>query len=170
MKTLASMTLAGIAMACAVVLSNPGRAAPRDMGVGTLTAAAFDGAVIHVAGTRADTVELSAQQRKSGKKGSSNKGAVFKGGNQKPQAKRGGQRGNRSNRSNRGHHNNGGRDAAIAAGMIGIIGGLIAADQQGNVEGDGYYDDEPPPPPRYRGRDCPYGTWVDRDGYEHCRR
>lgn len=80
------------------------------------------------------------------------------------QQRRRGNNNNRNNNRNNNNRRNNNKDAAIAAGVLGVIGGIIAS--QAEPE---YYDERP----RYR-RDrrhrCRHGSWVDHRGLRHCRR
>lgn len=149
MKSFPTGAFMGVALASAIVLSVPGRAATLDAGGQPLAAATAAGAIRDAAnaGTRAGTVDLSARKKK---------------------------------KARRRHR---GSDAAIAAGMLGLFGGIIAAEQERRYDRRYWYRDDDYDGrwrrrerhrPRYRQNRhnwpnrCPGGMWTDEGGRTVC--
>jgi hypothetical protein len=156
MKLTCSLTVAALALGSVIGLSNMAAASPLGAASGdAVRAAAQSDLIVQVQGN--------GKLRKNG--GGGGNAANTGGGNRNAGGGRGGNR-------NAGGGRGGRNGAAAAAVGIGIIGGLIAADAANrNSNAVGVYEDDDDDVvyerPRVR---CPYGSFIGRDGYRHCRR
>ena len=137
MKLLTSAALAGAVFVSAIGYSTLAPAAPAATGARALDAAAQGTPVVEVQGR--------------GKRGAGNNN---RGNNQN--ANRGGGNNNQADRDRRRKRD---RDAAIAAGVVGVLGGLLLSTQ---AQPEPVYEE-----PRLR---CRYGSYVNRRGERRCRR
>jgi hypothetical protein len=170
MKLIRSMTVAALALGGVIGLSNMAAASP-------LGAASGDAARTAMPSDLIVQVQGNPKVKRNNAGGG---GAAATGGGGNRNAGGGGNRGNRNagggggggrNFGGGGGHRGGRTAAGIAAG-VGLVGGLIAieAARQNNPpvgvyeadEDEVYYEQ-----PRMR---CPYGSFIGRDGYRHCRR
>jgi hypothetical protein len=166
MKLIRSMTVAALALGGVIGLSNMAAASP-------LGAASGDAARTAMPSDLIVQVQGNLKQKKAGVGGAANNGGGNRnaggGGNRGTRNAGGGGGGGRN--FGGGHRGHGGRTAAGIAAGVGLVGGLIAieAARQNNppvgvyeADDDVYYEE-----PRMR---CPYGSYIGRDGYRHCRR
>ena len=139
MKLLTSAALASAVLVAAIGYSTVAPAAPAAGGARALDAAAQGTPVVQV-------------QQRRGNRGAGNNN---RGNNQN--ANRGGGNNNQADRDRRRKRD--ARNAAIAAGVVGVLGGLLLSQQA-----------QPQPVYEERGPRCRYGSYVNRYGERRCRR
>jgi hypothetical protein len=165
MKLTRSLTVAALALGSVIGLSNMAAASP-------LAAASGDAARTATPSDLIVQVQGGAKTKKSGGGGAAANGGGGNrnagGGNRGGNRNAGGGGGGNRHFSGGGHRGHGGRTAAGIAAGVGLVGGLIAieaARQNGPV---GVYEDDEEV--YYEQPRCPYGSYIGRDGYRHCRR
>jgi len=141
MNFLKSIAAAGLMFAATAGLSGAGQAMP----IAAASVASDNGLVIQV----------QQQQRRRGGGNNANN-------NNRPNN-------NNNNRNN--NRNNDARAAAIAAGVLGVIGGIIASQNQPQYVEEPVYEDRRYRRHRsdFRGRPCYHGTFIDYRGLRRCR-